>query len=178
MINDYEATRPITTDAFVPSVDIKKETISTLNGLIEVCKDGEAGFREAADGVDRADLKTLFGEFSSQRAQFAGELQSLVHTLGGDPERSGSLTGAMHRGWMNIKAAVTGKDEAAILNECERGEDTAKMAYQEAQGHDLPDYVRETIQNQYQSVLTAHDRIKSLRDTAKSGKSSTARTGF
>ncbi|MGQ0541740.1 MAG: ferritin-like domain-containing protein [Blastocatellia bacterium] len=178
MINDYEATRPITTNAFVPSVDIKEETVTTLNGLIAVCKDGETGFREAADGVNQSDLKTLFGEFSSQRAQFAGELQSLVHAFGGDPNRSGSLAGAMHQGWMNIKAAVTGKDEAAILNECERGEDAAKMAYQEAQGHDLPDYVLETIQNQYQSVLTAHDLIKELRDAAKEDGSSTARTGF
>src|SRR4051794_5224301 len=101
------------------------DAISTLNTLIETCKDGQEGFKDAAEGVERSDLKTFFYEMSQQRAQFVGELQSLVRDLGGDPETSGSIAGAMHRGWINIKSAVTGKDEKAILNECERGEDTA-----------------------------------------------------
>jgi uncharacterized protein (TIGR02284 family) len=121
MINDYEATKPITTDATYETTSISNDdVISTLNGLIETCKDGQDGFKEAAEGVERSDLKSLFYEFSQQRAHFAGELQSLVQTLGGDPEKSGSVAGAIHRGWMNIKSAVTGKDEGAILNECER----------------------------------------------------------
>jgi uncharacterized protein (TIGR02284 family) len=127
MINDYEATKPITTDATYETTSISNDdVISTLNGLIETCKDGQDGFKEAAEGVERSDLKSLFYEFSQQRAHFAGELQSLVQSLGGDPEKSGSVAGAIHRGWMNIKSAVTGKDEAAILNECERGEDSGK----------------------------------------------------
>lgn len=178
MINDYEATKPITTDAYIPSVDIKAGTISTLNGLIAICKDGEVGFKEAADGVERTDLKSLFQEFSAQRGQFAGGLQALVQTLGGEPADSGHLSAAVHRAWMDIKAAVTGKDEAAILNECERGEDHAKKAYKEALGQDLPEFVRETVQTQYDAVLSAHDRVKALRDAANTQKSSTARTGL
>ena len=174
MINDYEATRPITTDAFIPSTDTNDEPISTLNGLIAICKDGEAGFKEAADGVTRTDLKSLFQEFSAQRAIFAGELQTLVQTLGGDPETSGNVSAMVHRAWIGIKAAVTGKDEGAILNECEMGEDYAKKAYNEALEQTLPDYVLETVQNQYTAVLSAHDRIKALRDTTNGEKSSSA----
>ena len=133
MINDYEATKPITTDASFDSTTISNDdVISTLNGLIETCKDGQNGFKEAAEGVERSDLKSLFYEFSQQRSQFAGELQSLVQSLGGDPENWGSVAAAIHRGWINIKSAVTGKDEGAILNECERGEDSAKNAYKKA----------------------------------------------
>jgi hypothetical protein len=89
MINDYEATKPITTDAtFESTTASNDDVISTLNGLIETCKDGQNGFKEAAEGVDRSDLKSLFYEFSQQRSQFAGELQSLVQSLGGDPENS------------------------------------------------------------------------------------------
>src|SRR5689334_19319921 len=142
MINDYEATEPMTTDARpVSETASTDDVISTLNGLIEICKDGQAGFKEAADGIERSDLKSLFYEFSQQRAQFAGELQSLVQTLGGDPEDSGSFSGAIHRGWINIKSAVTGKDEASILNECERGEDSAKNAYRDALKDSLPTYI-------------------------------------
>lgn len=74
MINDYEATKPITSDATIPGSGTMSndEVISTLNGLIETCKDGQQAFAEAAEGVDRSDLKSLFYEFSQQRSQFAG----------------------------------------------------------------------------------------------------------
>src|SRR4051794_34295120 len=99
MINDYEGTKPIASDATFDSTTASNDdVISTLNGLIETCKDGQNGFQQAAEGVERSDLKSLFYEFSQQRAQFAGELQSLVQGLGGDPENSGSVAGAIHRG--------------------------------------------------------------------------------
>jgi uncharacterized protein (TIGR02284 family) len=144
-----------------------EEVISTLNGLIETCKDGQDGFKDAAEGVERSDLKSLFYECSQQRSQFAGELQSLVRELGGDPEQSGSLTAVLHRGFIDIKSIVTGKDETAILNECERGEDIAKAAFQKASEQDLPANVKTTVQNQFNTVKTTHDKIRDLRDSAK-----------
>jgi len=166
MINDYDATQPNSDATFDSTTASNDDVISTLNGLIETCKDGQNGFKEAAEGVERSDLKSLFYEFSQQRAQFAGELQSLVQTLGGDPENSGSVAAAIHRGWINIKSAVTGKDDGAILNECERGEDSAKNTYRDALKEPLPANVMETVQTQYTAVQSAHDRIKALRDAA------------
>lgn len=157
------------------------DVISTLNGLIETCRDGQEGFKQAAEGVERSDLKTLFYEYSQQRASFVGDLQSLVQTLGGDPENTGSMAGSLHRGWINIKSAVTGKDDGAILSECERGEDSAMSMYKEALEMTLPAYIQQTLQQQYQSVQEAHDRVKALRDAAENagdGRSSTARTGL
>jgi uncharacterized protein (TIGR02284 family) len=179
MINDYEATRPITADiagggGFGPTAgDANEELVSTLNGLIETCKNGQEGFTQAADGVDDGNLQTLFREYAFRRSQYVGELQSLVQTLGGDPENSGSVAGALHRGWLNIKAAVTGGGSEAVLDECERGEDVAKEAYKNALEMNLPDYIREVVENQYQGVLAAHDNIKALRNTADD-RSSTA----
>lgn len=177
MINDYEATRPITQDAEVISRTTlsNDDVISTLNGLIETCKDGQEGFASAAEGIERSDLKSLFYEFSQQRSQFVGELQTLVQSLGGDPEKSGSIAGSLHRGWIDIKSAVTGRDEGSILNECERGEDSAKSAYKSALENALPANVLETVQNQYTAVQSAHDRIKALRD-ATNNKSNAANT--
>ena len=139
--------------------------ISTLNSLIETCKDGQQGFQEAAEGVERSDIKSLFYEYSQQRSKFAGELQSLVREMGGDPEKSGSVSGAIHRGWINIKSAVTGQDEGAILNEAERGEDVAKNAYKEALNSDLPENVRTVVERQAEGVKQAHDKVRSLRDS-------------
>ncbi len=74
------------------------KTISTLNNLIETCKDGQEGFKQAAEGVERSDLKSLFYDLGQQRAKFAGELQALVRELGGDPETTSSAAGARRNG--------------------------------------------------------------------------------
>ena len=150
--------------------------ISTLNNLIETCKDGQEGFQQAAEGVQDSSLKSLFYEYSQQRSQFVGDLQGLVRELGGEAETSSSVAGALHRGWINIKSAVTGQDDAAILNECERGEDVAKNAYKDALAADLPSNVASVVQEQATQVQQAHDRIRSLRDSANN-TSSTATTG-
>src|SRR5690349_7368814 len=111
---------------------LNSKVASCLNDLIETCKDGEKGFRDAAEAVKGSDLKALFRDYSDQRRRFASELQREVAKLGTTPEKSGSATGALHRGWINLKAAITGKDEGAIVAECERGEDAAKAAYAKA----------------------------------------------
>lgn len=82
----------------------QKETISTINDLIETLKDGQEGFRQAAEAVEDRELKTLFNECSLQRARFVGELQSEAVTLGeSKPEDSGSTAGALHRSWIKLK---------------------------------------------------------------------------
>ena len=141
-------------------------TISTLNNLIETCKDGQEGFKQAAEGVQRSDVKTVFYELGQQRAKFAGELQTLVRELGGDPETTSSTVGALHRGWINIKSLVTGKDDAAILNEAERGEDVAVNAYKKALEETLPANVQTVVQEQATQVKAGHDRVRDLRDAA------------
>jgi uncharacterized protein (TIGR02284 family) len=174
MINDYEAIKPMTADAVpaYPETASNDAVISTLNGLIETCKDGQNGFRTAAENIERSELKTVFYELSQQRSEFAGVLQELVRSLGGDPEKTGSLSAAVHRGWMDVKTAVTGKDEESILNECERGEDYAKDAYADALKTALPATVADIVGQQSQAVLAAHNKIRSLRN-AESHKTAT-----
>ncbi|MEP6925069.1 MAG: PA2169 family four-helix-bundle protein [Pyrinomonadaceae bacterium] len=146
--------------------------ISTLNNLIQTCKDGENGFNEAAQGVSSADLKDVFMRYSQQRSQFAGELQEAVSKIGGDPETSGSIAASLHRGWIDIKSVVTGQDEGAILSECERGEDSAVEAYQNALKEALPSEVNSIVERQYTQVKEAHDRIKGLRNMSNSASGS------
>jgi uncharacterized protein (TIGR02284 family) len=146
----------------------QKEIISTINSLIETLKDGQEGFKQAAEGVKDLQLKSLFNQFAQQRARFASELQSEAASLGEfKPEDSSSAAGAMHRAWINIKSAVTSGDDHAILAECERGEDSAVNEYQEAMDEDISAPIRSIIERQYREVKSAHDRIKMLRDTAK-----------
>ena len=91
----------------------RNDVISTLNDLIETSKDGEQGFRTCADAVTSPRLKQLLETAAERCTQGALELQNKVRSLGGDPERSGSASGALHRGWVNIKSVITGTNEAA-----------------------------------------------------------------
>ncbi|MDT7542818.1 MAG: hypothetical protein QOE33_2722 [Acidobacteriota bacterium] len=146
------------------------KAISCLNNLIETCKDGQDGFRTAAEGVSRPDLKTLFNTFSQQRAQFGAELQNEVLRLGGDPEKTGSVAASLHRGWIDIKSAVTGKNDNAVIAECERGEDSAVKNYEEAaRDQSLPANLSEIVARQYAAVKEAHDRIRSLERATSTG---------
>ena len=140
------------------------EIISTLNDLIETSKDGEHGFNTCAEDVKDMQLNQLFTAAAQRCAEGAKELQEQVRLLGGDPDEHSSVAGTLHRAWVDIKAAITGKDEQAVLEECERGEDVAKKTYEKALAKGLPDNIRSIVQRHYQGVVENHDRVRDLRN--------------
>ena len=141
---------------------------SVLNDLVETSKDGEQGFSTAADDAKDPELKTTFRRHAQECARSAAELQTLVSRLGDKPEEHGSVAGAVHRGWVNLKSAVTPRTDLAILEECERGEDVAKAAYRSAlEDAGLPAEIRAVVQKQYDGVLRNHDEVRNLRDRYK-----------
>ena len=139
------------------------QVISTLNSLIELNRDGQNGFKEAAEKIESPQLKQFCLEQSRSRAQFVGELQPLVLSLGSEPDNTGSVAGAMHRGWMDLKSALGGGDQA-ILAATETGEDHAVNEYKKALDETLPAHVRDLVERQFQSVTQAHDKVKGMRD--------------
>lgn len=146
----------------------QKEITSTIDTLIETLKDGQEGFKQAAEGVKDPQLKSLFNEYSLQRSRFATDLQSQARSLGEpEPETTSSAAGALHRSWINLKSAVTRGDDHAILAECERGEDSAVEQYKKAVDDNLSAQLREIVSRQYAEIKKAHDRIRNLRDAAK-----------
>jgi len=149
------------------------KAISTLNNLIETLRDGQEGFKEASENAKSPDLKSFFNQVSLDRAQMVGELQQEVRGLGGDPENTGSTAGALHRAWIDIKGTLTGRDDKSILNEAERGEDSAVKSYQDAlKEPNLPAILRTLIERQFTAIKQVHDRVKQMRDafSAASGR--------
>lgn len=138
------------------------ETIDVLNDLIETCKDGVKGFRSAADAVGNSPAKTLFSSRAQNIETAISQLSAEVRKLGGDPEKHGSTAGAAHRGWINLKAAVTGKDDNAIIAECERGEDHAVSVYEDALKKSLPADVHTMVEKQYRGALANRDSMRQL----------------
>jgi uncharacterized protein (TIGR02284 family) len=146
------------------AADSVGDIASTLNQLIQTCKDGEQGFQSAAAGVDDVNLQHLLESYSQQRSEFAAELQLEVERLAQDPAQSGHLAASLHRGWMNIKSVVGGREESAIIAECERGEDAAVKTYEEALRSALPPDLRAVVERQFVKIKEAHDQIRSLEE--------------
>ena len=142
----------------------QNNSVSVVETLIETCRDGEKGYKDAADHIKRPDLKSLFQEQSAERARFADELQAELAKLG-KPEKkeSGSVTGAMHRAWLDTKANLGGGDHT-ILESVEQGEDSAKQAYSKALASALPPNVAAIVERQAASVRKAHDKVRNSRD--------------
>lgn len=154
-----------TTSSTLPQMADTQDVIKRLNDLIETCKDGEYGFRTCAEQAKSPQLKNLLTTRADGCAQAAQELQRCVLDLGGKPDTSGSLAGAMHRGWVAVRSALSTMNDHAVLDECERGEDVALKAYREALASDLPPDIREIVERQAQGAQRNHDQVKAMRDS-------------
>ena len=133
-----------------------------LNRLIDTCRDGERGFRYAANHVRTPAVKTLFLDIAGQRERFAAELLPHAQRLGGATESDGSLAAGLHRGWMTLKDAVDGHAETAIIHEAERGERAALAAYEDGlNGVRAPD-TREVVERQCATVRDTYSRVHAL----------------
>ena len=135
-------------------------TIELLNELIVTCKDGEKGYREASEGIQNAFYRMLFSEYSRQRSKFASELQAQVVMMGGQPDRKGTVKGALHRGWMNLKTAIAGHDDDLIVAECQRGEDLAIKQYKSVLKTDMTAKLRSILEHQMNEIIATQKRVK------------------
>lgn len=139
------------------------KVVDVLNELIETSENGKKGFAEAAEKATDASLKVELSQRAQQCAIAAQQLDSAVRTMGGEPAQGGTVAGAVHRGWVAVKAAV-GDRNVAVLEEVERGEDHAKAEYKKALTLDLPPEARKLVEQQYDGCLRNHSRIRELRD--------------
>ena len=133
-----------------------------LHHLIDLCRDGERGFRAAADHVSDTALKSLFTELATQRKRFADQLLPHLQRLGGTPDAEGTSAGALHRKWMVLKGLVPGRHDHHIVAEAERGEEAALDAYGDALNGMLPPTVTETVESQRDAIVEAHERIRTI----------------
>ena len=152
-----------------------EQTGDALKKLAGTLRDGEKGFSESAEKVHAADLKTMFSELSIQRAQLAAELEPLTRQYGETPREGGSVGAALHRGWLNVREAITGSDDYAVVAEAERGEDVAKGNYEDVLKEELPADVRSVVEAQYTKVKASHDKVRDLKHSMEAAKDAVKR---
>lgn len=144
------------------------EALSVLDDLLENARDGEYGFRACAEEVNDPTLKQTFQNRSAECAEAAAQLASVIRALGGEVDDSGTVSGALHRGWVQVKGALGADSAVSMLEECERGEDAAVARYRRALKAELPVPARAVVERQAAGAQRNHDQIKALRDQYKS----------
>ena len=151
------------------------ELVGVLNDLIRINNDRIEGYQRASEESKDTDvdLKAIFHEMADQSRKYVNELVTEVTKLGGDPASNTTMSGKVYRVWMDLKAAITGKDRESILGNCEFGEDVAQKAYQAALESDayMSTEIRQLISEQKSSLKNSHDVIKKYRDMHESVKS-------
>src|SRR5687768_12965504 len=137
---------------------------TTLNTLLATLTDSINGYRDSAENIENGSLKQLFLDSAEERSRVAEDLRAEVRRLGGDPNDDGSFMGKTHQVFLDLKSAVTGRDDKAIINEVERGEDYLKEKFEAAlNATDVAPETRSIIERAYQSVRQGHDQISSLK---------------
>jgi uncharacterized protein (TIGR02284 family) len=148
----------------------RKDEISTLNTLISTLIDSINGYEDAASHSEAGRFQQMFRERANERQRVVEDLRAEVRRLGGEPETGGSFMGKSHQAWLDLKASLTGRDEKAIINEVERGEDYLKEKFETAlSSGDLSGETRSVVERCYQSVRAGHDQMSRLKHGLEAG---------
>lgn len=139
--------------------------LRSVEGLIKLNEDGKLGYRNAAEHLDDAELKTIFLRFAQQRALFEEELKQDVRSLNGeyDPHTSGTVLGDVHRTWTNLRQWVQKRNDDAIIQECIRGERSALEAYSRSLDNKMPELIRDRVTTQLKMVEGAILQLEGFR---------------
>lgn len=145
-----------------------KEAIDALNRLVEINNDRIEGYETATKETNEPDLKVLFTKLADTSRDCRIELEREVEQLGGTPAQGTKVSGKFFRAWMDVKAAITGKDRKAILESCEYGEDHALKTYEDVLEDERQQLTNEQlamVESQYDLLKADHDAVRALRDS-------------
>lgn len=142
-----------------------KDITNNLQDLLEKNYDAEKGYKKALTAVDDIQLKNFLKQQAVLRGRFATEIDKELRDLNESPKNSGSASGSLHRAWIDVKTAVTGNDDKAVLEECIRGEKASIENYQEVlKSQAFPPKIKATLAKQVGEVQATLHKIQSLED--------------
>lgn len=144
------------------------KVVGTLRELALFIKDGNLGYKKAADETRTAQLKAFCLREAEQRGRFLHELNSIITRFGGDPQTDSTIKGKLYRQFMDVKAGLTGNDDVSVINNCIFGEEWAIRAVHDALDNELPADVREVVERQHTVCHTALTELKAMKDQYRS----------
>ena len=142
---------------------------TALNTLIGTLVDSVEGYQKAAADTENTRYAEMFNQRARERHRAIRNQQRGGPRRGGEPEDDGTTTGAVHRGWMNLKEAVLGQDDETIVKTVEEGEDYLKNKFETVLNNtDLPAEAQTAVQEAWQSVKAGHDQMSQLKQAISS----------
>ena len=107
--------------------------IRTLNGLIATTIDSVDGYRTSAEATSTTRASPNCSPPAPANARRSPNSSApKCAASAAIPRTTAPCSPRGHRAFLNLKAAVTGRDDQAIVNEVERGEDHIKAKYEAA----------------------------------------------
>jgi uncharacterized protein (TIGR02284 family) len=142
-----------------------KELVNTLQDLLQKNYDAESGYKQVMQKTENQPLKNWMQQKALQRNTFATELDFQIRKHNAEPKASGTLTGDLHRGWINLKSTLTSDTDEALLEECIRGEKASLTEYEEKlERFNEDSEIKTIIQTQLTTVRSALNTVKKLED--------------
>lgn len=142
-------------------------TNQTLSKLLETCEDSRKAFATAASAIEDDSLRSYFAQWAEQRKHFCTQLRNLMTMLDANPIsvqfETGSIAGVLQRAWMHLASALTSSDDVAVLQACETGETWTREVYKQAVESEMPDEVRNVIEEQCAEVVKVQVMLSKLK---------------
>jgi len=143
--------------------------IQALQDLSARCHDSEQGYRRSAQDATDGDLKQQFEQLANERSSMAAQLDRLLRENGSEPTwKEGSVTGAAHRMWVDLRTALSRNERQVILEEVARGESAAEEAYDDALRQNLPSDARQIVKQQHRRVRETRNRYRAMSGAGQS----------
>ena len=143
-----------------------KEIVDDLNDLVKINNDRIQGYEKAIEDNEDAQLDDLFRHYVIQSQQFRSQLAEHIVRIDGlavSDATSTDVSSKIHRAWIDIKSAITGKDRETVLSSVEFGDSAAVEAYRDAIDKDhIPAYIKEVLIKQLSELQAAAEKVKAL----------------
>jgi uncharacterized protein (TIGR02284 family) len=139
--------------------ELQEQKVHALNNLIQICKAGEFGFRQAADELVVKEYRTLALSTAFKRHEFSTALENQVTKLGLTPPEHSTVQAGIHRFWMNVRHAMNKRNDVVVLDECRRGEESALKTYQDVFESKVLPEMEEMLRAQFMNIIESRNKL-------------------
>jgi uncharacterized protein (TIGR02284 family) len=130
-----------------------------INTLLRLNLDASKGYEFAASSIENENFRHFLEAYSRKRKRYAEELSEIVTQLRGKPNLNTTIKGDLHKALMEFRKSVTSSIDAALLEECVRGEGEAIEQYKKVLSVD------KLSRDHRQTLMTQFDKIKAAKKT-------------
>jgi uncharacterized protein (TIGR02284 family) len=146
---------------------VNHRSADLLNDLLEVARDGERFYRDAAERVGSPELKGTFRQMAEVRQRLMDDLAQHVTARGDTPSDDRTFWGRSRKAYADVLAKLAPHHEDLYIRQLEAAEDRLLRHYENALAEaqaGAGDGVRQILQRHLLTVRAAHERMSALKN--------------